>query len=531
MNVLRGWVDSVSRRWRDPNPILLKELRTVFRSNLFVRFLYLSTALVAFVVLGLGALVASGGTPPASVGNFVFQAFFTVSLIVIGLAAPAYSAAALTSEKETGTYESLLLTGMAPSRIVWGKFLAAATSFALVLVAFAPVVGIAFLFGGISPWNVIVAYVGILFVLAVAVALGVALSAHLRSTRIAVLLALAVLVPVLFFGSMLFGALGAVIQSNWGGRGIGLFWFAEMLPARVDEPKVLFSLVGVPLYVVSVTTWFLLAAAVNGVRPSTDDRSRPFKMWASVSMLGWVAVVVGATALFGAKDVGTAGVVFAMCSGFVWLFYALLFANEPLLPRRRVAQRIEAAPALRRALSRAFGPGLLPTLRFAVLLLVSGPALLAGAVSAVRHIGFPAVDHARYDAALAGLTAGHVAVALALASFALWLRSRFGTGLAARLIALGGGALLTALPLLGQLVLDPGALGELGRRIPPLILVTPIAPVVGAAGVHEGQGAEHMRAVGPGAVLYAVGAVIFGGLVAMRVRRARGGGRTTAGQV
>ncbi len=171
----RGLVPSVREWFRDPNPILVKELRTVFRTKLFIRFLYLSTGLVALIVLVSGASIAAQSMAPAQVGQIVFQFFFSMALMVLCLVAPAHAATSLTGEREMGTYESLILTGMDPARIVWGKFLASFGMFSLVLVAFAPIVGIAFLFGGISPLHVIIGFYGLILVLGPAVALGIAL--------------------------------------------------------------------------------------------------------------------------------------------------------------------------------------------------------------------------------------------------------------------------------------------------------------------------------------------------------------------
>ncbi|MDH5492151.1 MAG: hypothetical protein OEY14_09370, partial [Myxococcales bacterium] len=57
-----------SRLLEDPNPILLKELRSIFRTKLFIRFLYLSTGMLALIVLAGGATIATGPVAPADVG-------------------------------------------------------------------------------------------------------------------------------------------------------------------------------------------------------------------------------------------------------------------------------------------------------------------------------------------------------------------------------------------------------------------------------------------------------------------------------
>ena len=109
---------------RDPNPILLKELRATFRTALFIRFLYLLTGVVAVTVLLGGAMIGEGNTAPAEVGSALFHIFFGMVLLVLCLVAPSYAATAITTERETRTYESLVLSGMGAWEIVWGKFLA-----------------------------------------------------------------------------------------------------------------------------------------------------------------------------------------------------------------------------------------------------------------------------------------------------------------------------------------------------------------------------------------------------------------------
>ena len=155
---MKAIAERIGAAFADPNPILVKELRATFRTALFVRFLYLCTGLVALLVLGVGAAIASGEVPPAEVGQVVFQLFMGAALLVLSLVAPGYASACVTSEREQQTWESLELSGMSPWRIVLGKFAAWYASIALVLVALSPVVGIAFLFGGVSPWQVLVGF-------------------------------------------------------------------------------------------------------------------------------------------------------------------------------------------------------------------------------------------------------------------------------------------------------------------------------------------------------------------------------------
>jgi len=515
-------VDRATDLLRDPNPILVKELRATFRTKLFIRFLYLSTGLVGVIVLAGGAAVAAGPLPPAEVGQIVFQIFFTTALFVLSLVAPAYAATTLTSEKETRTYESLLLSGMKPWRIVRGKFLAAYSSMFLVLVALAPVVGIAFLFGGVSPWHVLVGFVGLLVVLAPAIAFGVAISARLTSTRIAILLATIVFVPTAFFGTGVLWALGELARDQWGIGMQGPFWFSEALVSRWNELDTLGLLLGLPLYLFAMPVWFLLASAVAGVRPAAEDRSTPFKIWSLVSAFGLVGIVFWVLTLFSdGNDCGEAGVAFVIAGGMALWFYALLFMNEPPLPPRLAEERARRSRIYR--LFSLLGPGAAPTLRFNFLLILATSFGLAFAASFARHAAFPGYsNHFRHDAALLVLAIGQAMTAVFMASFGSWLRVVLRNGIAARVLAIAVMFTLSILPFLFALILDPDSLDRLDHDIPFVIWLAPSLPEILGANIAGGE----MRPGTAAAVLiptviYGLGAALFWVMLEARVVGAR----------
>jgi len=510
--------EALSRRVRDPNPILVKELRATFRRNLFIRFLYLSTGVVGVIVLSGGAAVAAGSLPPAEVGQIVFQIFFVTALMVICLVAPAYAATALTAEKEQRTYESLILSGMDPWRIVRGKFLAAYGSMFLVLVAQAPVVGIAFLFGGISPWHVLVGYAGLLLVLGPAVAFGIAVSARLESTRIAILLVTVVFAPLAFIATTMVAVLGEAAADAWSIGMKGPFWFTEALVSRFWEPDTFGLLVLLPLFVIGMTVWFMLASAVAGIRPAAEDRSSPFKVWSAVSALGLV-VTVGLTPLLfaSASEVAKAGTIFvALCVGPL-VFYALVFTNEPPLPPRLADGR--ARDSLFARVLSVIGPGAAPTLRFAALLIVGTSFALAFVVAFGRHLYFPTyLDSFRYDAGLLVLAIGNSAVALSAVSFGAWLRVMLRNGIASRVLTIATLLTVAILPFLMALIIDPDSLEHLSSDLPFVVQLSPLAPAILGVAVADGTAtsASALLVVVPTA-LYGLTAVLFWTLVEARV--------------
>ncbi len=473
------FLERIRRMFGDPNPIVVKELRATFRTALFIRFLYIITLIVGIIVLAGGAAFASGEVPPAEVGHAVFQIFFGAALFVLSLVAAPYASTALTIEKEQRTYESLILSGMSPWRIVWGKFLAAYGSFALVLVALAPVVGIAFLFGGISPWHVITGYLGLLLVLAPAIAFGIAISARLSSTRIAIVITLLLFFFVAGAGTIISSILGEPARRAWGFGMVGPFWFTDALVVRPFALDTFALLIVLPLYVFLMPVWFLLASAVAAVRPAADDRSTPLKVWAVASVLGNVALVAVAVGLSGGGvDAGRGGIVAGVLGGFVLLFYALLLSNEPPLPPRLVELRAPSWPIWRRSLL-VVGPGAAPTLRFTSIVIVVLALALAVVPSVIRHVLTPSyVDHGRMDAALLVLLVGNAPVALFCASFAAWLRAVLRNGVAARVLALAAVGAATLLPFLFAIVIDVNAFDHVDRETPAAMLFSPAYPSI-----------------------------------------------------
>jgi len=511
-----GALRRLAERLTDANPILLKEMLSILRTKLFIRFLYLSTGVLAISVLAGGASMAAGSLPPATVGQVVFQIFFTLALIVIVLVAPAHAATFITSEREGRTYESLLLSGMDAWRIVRGKFLASFASLLLVLVAFAPVVGIAFLFGGISPLHVAFGFLGLLFVLAPAVAFGIALSARLRSTRVAILLALLLSIPTgIFFISALVG-LGEAAHGPWALKMHGPFWFAEALGERFFEWDTFGLAFLLPLFVVTASVWFFLAGAMAGVRPAAEDRSTPFKVWSLYALAGTLAAIVATVGVMGPGDYARASVVFGVLAGMLPLFFASLFANEPPLPPRILPARPPGP--LRRLYLSNLGPGAAPTTRFAALLIVLTHAGIAFVVIASGHLFFPHADqHGRADVAILAFTVGNTAVCLCLLSFGALLRVVLKNGVAARVLAFGAlfGALLV--PLLLTLVIDADSFNHAERSIPPLMHISPVMPMLVAIGISDNGHPERILEILTPVIVYGLLSLLFWVVLEQRV--------------
>lgn len=417
-----------ARFFADPNPILVKELLSTFRTPLFVRFLYVATGIVGIIVLMSGALAASGDTAPSDVGQVVFHLFFGISVAVVSLVAPPAASTTVTAEREAETYESLILTGMRPKRIVWGKFLATYAVFALVLVAFSPVVGIAFLFGGVSPLQVFWGFFALFLFLGPAVAFGIAISARVSTTRVAIIASTTLFQPASIFLWSSITAMAFLAQREWGTSSGGPFWFAEALSTDFFRLDVFLLVFVLPIYAAGMSVWFFLETAIAAIRPPAEDRSTRLKVWATVAVLGQTLIVALLLAfVVDRSDHFGFGYVFQVLAFMIALFLGAILMNEPPLPPRLASSR----PSQRFAgVLSVFGPGAIPTARFATV-------LLGGSIAALTLVSLLIGSGADSDeqAGLLVVACGSTAVSLAYYFLGAWLRVRLGSGIASRVVA------------------------------------------------------------------------------------------------
>lgn len=486
---------ALRKPFEDPNPILLKELRATFRTALFIRFLYLLTGFVGLFVLTWGAFLASGETPPADVGKIVFHVFFSTIVVVLSFVAPTYAAGSITGEKRAGTFESLILSGMSPARIVWGKFVASFAAIVLVVIAVSPVVGMAFLFGGISPLAVLTGFAWVLMWLAPAVAFGIAVSARVESMWVAIVIAFVVYATTcMMFVWPLTVGLGELAHDEWG-TPEGPFWFAEAFPQKLDSWQGWAFLGLVPLYFLGMPVWFFLASAIAGVQPAAEDRSTPLKVWAIPAILGEAAIAVCAIAAFASThDQHEFGVFASMMTGFLVVFLALLYCNEPPLPPRP-----QGPPSLLARMLSPIGPGAAGTLRFSLLAIGAASGLVPLIASAIGNFVQPGRD-VGFDASLMAIAVGHFVCGFFFAALATWLRLMLRNGLAARVLTLAVLAGAVLLPFLGTMILDPHALDRMDREIPPLLMISPLLPDILAIDVgleHDMPAYETFRVIVP----------------------------------
>ncbi|MDL1901698.1 hypothetical protein FBR02_13110 [Anaerolineae bacterium CFX9] len=158
MIALLGWSSAGLFRDRQSfrvNPVALKELRGRMRGaraflvlSVYLGLMSLFAILIYLLVKGASA----GGLSSAAgeIGRMLFAGVVGIELLLIVFIAPAFTAGAISGERERQTYDLLQTTLLSPSSFVFGKLESALGYIMLLLLAGIPLQSIAFLFGGVS---------------------------------------------------------------------------------------------------------------------------------------------------------------------------------------------------------------------------------------------------------------------------------------------------------------------------------------------------------------------------------------------
>jgi ABC-type transport system involved in multi-copper enzyme maturation permease subunit len=151
------------------NPVLTKEMRSRMRG---ARGPVIQLAYVALII-ALSAIMygifkvermGGGGGPyntrqAAEFGHMLFIGISVLQASMVCLLAPAFTSAAITGEREQRSLDMLLVTKLRPRSILLGKLGSALSYIGLLIVSSIPVLSVCFLFGGVSPAELICTYV------------------------------------------------------------------------------------------------------------------------------------------------------------------------------------------------------------------------------------------------------------------------------------------------------------------------------------------------------------------------------------
>ena len=175
---------------RFSNPVLLKELKLRFRAfKSFSGLMFYLGVLCIFVAGFLLVFTQFSGTSFFR-PNESFTMFVILSILQMGLVmfiTPGLTAGAISSEREKQTLNILLTTTQTSTQIIIGKLFSSVAFLMLMLVAGLPLYSIVFLFGGVSPSQLITIFLFYLLTLIAIGSIGIMFSTITKKTIVAMI--------------------------------------------------------------------------------------------------------------------------------------------------------------------------------------------------------------------------------------------------------------------------------------------------------------------------------------------------------
>nr|WP_106782111.1 ABC transporter permease subunit [Lysinibacillus timonensis] len=224
---------------RFSNPVLMKELKLRFRAfksfsglmfYLFLLFIFVGGFLSVFT-----QFTGTGFFRP----NESFIMFAVISILQMALVmfiTPGLTAGAISSEREKQTLNILLTTTQSSTQIIIGKLLSSIAFLILLLIAGLPLYSIVFLFGGVSPIQLITIFLSYLLTIVAIGSIGIMFSTITKRTIVSMIatyggmIFLGVVTAFLFFVGISYDSFGGLPISPDGGTPpsspITYFWVA-----------------------------------------------------------------------------------------------------------------------------------------------------------------------------------------------------------------------------------------------------------------------------------------------------------------
>jgi ABC-type transport system involved in multi-copper enzyme maturation permease subunit len=186
------------------NPVLQRELLVNLRTPRAFLLLFLYQALLAALVYFAWPQDARLDltSNPAAARNLV-DLFFVGQYVLASLMTPSFAAGTITGEKERKTYEMLLASPLRPAAIVLGKMVASLSHLAVLIFASLPVVMLCLPLGGVSLYEVLAAYLGLIVSVITFGMISIACSSYFNRTVASLVVSYLLILPLAMSGVLL----------------------------------------------------------------------------------------------------------------------------------------------------------------------------------------------------------------------------------------------------------------------------------------------------------------------------------------
>jgi ABC-type transport system involved in multi-copper enzyme maturation permease subunit len=197
------------------------------------------------------AFAGSGALASAQIGQGIFMALLLLETLLVIALAPAFTAGAISLEREKQTLDMLATTPVSSLSIVVGKLFSALTYLFILVFASIPLTAIVFVFGGVAPDDVVRGYAVLLSTAVGLCSVGLFWSALMRRTQAATIATYFAMLAVTLGSFFVFYFWNTM--TGGGTRAIG--------PLKGRPPEVL----------VYLNPWFAQADVMCGVESGFGD--------------------------------------------------------------------------------------------------------------------------------------------------------------------------------------------------------------------------------------------------------------------
>ena len=192
------------------NPVLQRELLSNLRApRAFVLLLVYQLALASVIVLAYPRETRIDLTTESAAAQKLVDFFFIGQFAIASLMAPSFAAGAITGEKERKTYEMLLASPLNTGSIVFGKLTAALTHLVVLMISSLPIIMLCLPLGGVSIYELLAAYLGLLFAILLFGSISVFCSSYFKRTSSSLVVSYVIILPLLMVGVLTWTALSS----------------------------------------------------------------------------------------------------------------------------------------------------------------------------------------------------------------------------------------------------------------------------------------------------------------------------------
>ncbi|MFJ7950942.1 ABC transporter permease [Lysinibacillus sp. NPDC096418] len=255
------------------NPVLVKELKLRFRSFKSFSGLMFYLAVICIFIAGflmLATEFTGKGFFSPDMSFIMFAVLTILQMALVLFITPSLTAGAISSEREKQTLNILLTTTQSSTQIIIGKLLSSVAFLVLMLVAGLPLYSLVFLFGGVSPSQLVSIFLFYLVTVIAIGSIGVMFSTITKKTIVAMIatygsiIFLGGITAFFFFLTMAFQQMGNPMGGNtsfltyfWASINPGALMLTLISPAMGDALTEL-SGVELPVWVTYLIVYVLI---------------------------------------------------------------------------------------------------------------------------------------------------------------------------------------------------------------------------------------------------------------------------------